>query len=415
MRIGFVATRLAGVDGVSLETSKWVTVLRRMGHEIFYCAGELDPYGPPGMLVSEMHFKHPVIREVQQLAFGGTDLRPELSQEIQRKGHGLKLRVQAFIEDFNLDVLVVQNALTIPMNIPLGVGLYEAINETGIPTIIHHHDFYWERERFLVHRIPSILRLAFPPDLPSVQHVVISTVMQRELQVRRNIDAVYIPNVFDFESQPPPPDDYSNNFYEDMGFGPDDRVVLQPTRLIARKSIDRAIELVQMLGNHRRYQFVITGEPGDEPGPYFEWLFDKAVRAGIDVHFIGDRITAHRTTRDGERTYTLWDVYPQADLVTYLSHYEGFGNALVETLYYRRPLVANRYPQYRADIAAVGVQAIEIDEFVTPATALEVLELLDDPQRVERMTEHNFQVGQEHFSYAVLERKLTMLLDRFDI
>jgi len=36
------------------------------------------------------------------------------------------------------------------LNIPLGLALTEFIAETCIPTIAHHHDFYWERDRFLV-------------------------------------------------------------------------------------------------------------------------------------------------------------------------------------------------------------------------------------------------------------------------
>jgi len=62
----------------------------------------------------------------------------------------LKIRLQEFIEQFKIDLLVVENALTIPMHIPLGVALTEYIAETLIPTIAHHHDFYWERTRFSV-------------------------------------------------------------------------------------------------------------------------------------------------------------------------------------------------------------------------------------------------------------------------
>ena len=42
-RIGFVSTRLAGTDGVSLETLKWVRVLESMGHISFCFAGESKP------------------------------------------------------------------------------------------------------------------------------------------------------------------------------------------------------------------------------------------------------------------------------------------------------------------------------------------------------------------------------------
>lgn len=410
MRIAFIATRLAGVDGVSLETAKIAAVLARMGHEVFYCAGELEPGGPPGRLIPEMHFKHPSIQDVQRDAFSGTEPRPALDAEIQRLADALRAELRAFVEDFAIDVLIVQNAFAIPMHLPLGVALADLVAETGIPTLAHNHDLYWERERFLVNRIPHMLKRAFPPILPSVRHIVINTVMQRELWMRSGVEATVIPNVFDFDNPPPPPDAYSAGFRADMGIAPDDVILLQPTRLIARKGMERAIDLVALLGDDRVYRYVVTGEPGDEPGPYADWLRGYAERAGIRVHWIGDRIGAQRGERDGKRIYALWDVYPQADIITYLSRYEGFGNALIETLYFRKPLVVNRYLPYRSDIAPAGVQAIEIDEYVTEDTARQVKALLADPTRVAAMTEHNYQVGLAHFSYRVLEERFGALL-----
>ena len=61
-----------------------------------------------------------------------------------------KERIQTFISQFHIDLLIAQNVLTIPLNIPLGIALTEIIAETQIPTIAHHHDFYWERPRFSV-------------------------------------------------------------------------------------------------------------------------------------------------------------------------------------------------------------------------------------------------------------------------
>jgi hypothetical protein len=56
MRIGIVATRLFGVDGVTFEAAKWEHVLERMGHEVRLMAGEVDPLRPTAKLVPPMHF-----------------------------------------------------------------------------------------------------------------------------------------------------------------------------------------------------------------------------------------------------------------------------------------------------------------------------------------------------------------------
>jgi hypothetical protein len=40
--IGFISTRFAGTDGVTLESGKWAEVLEVSGHKCFWLAGELD-------------------------------------------------------------------------------------------------------------------------------------------------------------------------------------------------------------------------------------------------------------------------------------------------------------------------------------------------------------------------------------
>ena len=42
MRIGIIIGRLGGVDGVALETEKWIEVLKRMGHEVYILSGQFE-------------------------------------------------------------------------------------------------------------------------------------------------------------------------------------------------------------------------------------------------------------------------------------------------------------------------------------------------------------------------------------
>jgi hypothetical protein len=49
---------------------------------------------------------------------------------------------------------------------------------------------------------------------------------------------------------------------------------------------------------------------------------------------------------DGRKIYSLADIYPHADFVTYPSLIEGFGNAFLEAIYFRKPLLMQRYDGY---------------------------------------------------------------------
>src|SRR6266536_4984449 len=145
MHIGFVSTRLAGTDGVSLETQKWATVLERMGCRCFYFAGVADTPAERSQVVPEAFFDHPYVRVLQQIAFSRTVRPPAITRRIRELTAYLKAHIAAFVRDYDIDMLVVENALTIPMHLSLGLALTELIAETAIPTIAHHHDFYVDR------------------------------------------------------------------------------------------------------------------------------------------------------------------------------------------------------------------------------------------------------------------------------
>jgi glycosyltransferase involved in cell wall biosynthesis len=418
MRIGFISTRLAGTDGVSLETHKWAAAARRLGHEVAYCAGELDAGGPPGRVVPEMHFADPEAKRIHDLAFGSTAHSPRLEHEIAGLAGDLKEQLFAFVHDFQIDLVIAQNVFAIPMQIPLGVALRELLIETGLPAIAHNHDFFWERERFRLNCILDLLESAFPPDLPNLRHVVINSLAQRVLTARRGIASIIIPNVLDFDESRPATDDYNGDLRDAIGLSPDDRFILQPTRVVPRKGIELSVELVQALnsagGTQRseRNVLVISHRAGDEGMEYLHRLQEQAAAAGVDLRHVADRFDSQRgRSADGRKIYSFWDAYIHADLVTYPSLYEGFGNALLETVYFRLPALVNRYPVYAADIGPLGFCFAEISDTVSAEAVTEVRRLLADPERRRQMVEHNYELGRKHFSQAVLIERLRGLLE----
>ena len=220
--VGFVSTRLAGMDGVSLESAKWENIFEEEGLPCYYLAGELDRPLERSLLVPEAHFKHPGILEIEQECFGVRKRKPEVTARIHEIKDRLKQSLYEFIQRFQIGMFVVENALAIPMNLPLGLALAEVISETAIPTIAHHHDFFWERQRFLSNAVWEYLNMAFPPHVPSIHHVVINSSAANQLSLRTGISPTLIPNVMDFENHPPVPDEYASDVRQALGIQDDE-------------------------------------------------------------------------------------------------------------------------------------------------------------------------------------------------
>ncbi|MDD2706663.1 MAG: glycosyltransferase family 4 protein [Verrucomicrobiae bacterium] len=408
-RIGFVATRLEGTDGVSLEAEKWAAILEQLGHNCFYFAGASDRPKDRTRVVPEAHFFFPSIREMCAAAFSKRTRPPEITEGIQRTKDLLKEHLRAFVRDFKIDLLISENAITIPLNLPLGMALTEMIAETYIPVIAHHHDFFWERQRFLVNCVSDYLAMAFPPALPSIRHVVINSWAAKMLSQRTGESAMLIPNVMDFERPPAPVDDYARNIRRDLGVEPGEIFFLQPTRVVQRKGIEHAIELIHRMGLKSR--LVISNASGDEGDDYEKRVRAYAGLLKVNVNFESDIIRGCRgLTSNGRKIFTLGDVYPQVDMVTYPSTLEGFGNAFLEAVYYRRPLVVNNYSIFDMDIKPKGFHVVGFEGYITDQTVSRTRELLENPSLVDEMTSRNYELALKHYSFAVAKRRLETLV-----
>ncbi len=408
--IGFVSTRFAGTDGVSLETAKWASVLEAMGHTCFYLAGECDRPPERSHIVPEAHFQDPSVLWLTEVLFSG-ERRPEaVSSEVQDLKEHLKDEVRRFLRRFDIRLLIVENALSLPMNIPLGLALTEVIAETYLPTVAHHHDFYWERKRFSISAAADYLRTAFPPVLASIQHVVINSFAARQLALRTGASSILIPNVMDFENPPAPSPEHVEALRNEVGLKPKEVLLLQPTRVVPRKRIELAIEFARRL--ELPSTLVITHASGDEGSGYQAFLRDYARLMGVHVVFASDLFGhARGQTPDGRPVFSLQDAYHACSLVTYPSLVEGFGNAFLEAIYYRRPILMSTYEIFRTDIQPKGFRVIGFDDFISQDTIEHARQVLRRPQLAANMTEHNFAIGRRHYSFHNLERALEGLIE----
>lgn len=204
-------------------------------------------------------------------------------------------------------------------------------------------------------------------------------------------------------------DRYACDVRRDLGVAEDELLILQPTRVVKRKGIEHAIELVSRL--NLKAKLVISHASGDEGYDYEHRVREYSRMMKVDTVFVSDIINHKRgTTAKGEKIYTLYDIYPHADLVTYPSNFEGFGNAFLEAIYFCKPILVNTYSIYSMDIKPKGFAVVEMDGYVSAETVAKTRKVLSDAKYRRKMVAHNYKIATTYYSYTVLRRKLRNLL-----
>jgi glycosyltransferase involved in cell wall biosynthesis len=440
-RVGIVCGKLGDVDGVSLEVDKWIEVLKELGHEVFTMAGK---YGTPLESIPRenqrsydlIRFDSPQQKYYENLVFPHLQRKPphlsadkkrEILEQLEFEGSEVANTLFEWVQTNDLDVIIAQNTNAMPMTLLGGIGVHKLATERRVATVFHHHDFWWERSRFSQNRIEELLSRIMPPSDPGLEHIVLSSYAAHILRSIKRVHPKVIPNCEDFES-PVGIDDYNGDFRSELGFAKDDLLVVQPTRIVRRKRIEDSIEFVARIAQAYpqladKLHFIISLYQGDEPDEnYIDGIRDLAEARGIPFHMISDRVASERgSTADGRKLYTNRDVLAHADLVTYLPIWEGFGNALLEAIAARVPVVTTQYLVYKTDIGVMRFENIEIRDtygldgkLIIPNRAVEeAYEVMRDKVKRKAMTDRNFDIGKKEFGYDKLRSCIKSLFEDY--
>ena len=415
MRIGVIIGRIGGVDGVALETEKWITVLERMGHEVAVLTGQRQGEVANTSVLPPLSFDHPACVRAQEFAFfrGGGD-EAEMLASLEADSEQIAGDMLRWIDTEGIESLLVENASALPCHLQMGMAVRRVCEDSGLPTVTHDHDFAWERhERYVTpnEAVRRIVDACFPLIRPNVRHAVINSAARQTLRDRYATGSLVVPNVMDFGVPFAEHDEYNATLRRDLRLEPEDVLLFQITRIVRRKGIETAIQLVDRLADPR-VKLVITGTSHDDTeGSYEAELRALAAELAVrdQVLFAGDRFdNQRRETADGRKVYSLADGYANANACTYFSTYEGFGNAFVEAVVARRPIFVNRYePVYWPDIGSLGFDTVMIEGGqLSDRAVADIRAVLGDPERQAAMADTNYALGERHFSYDALEALL---------
>jgi glycosyltransferase involved in cell wall biosynthesis len=338
--------RLGGTDGVSVEAEKWSGALQQLGFRVRRVAGEVPDATRAGDTV---------------LAWLAIDADEEPApDELANALAGS-------------DIVVVENLCSLPLNERASTTaaiVLTAFIDDGGRVVLHHHDLPWQR-------VTAAHRHDFPPALDAV-HVVINDRSRVELAAR-GIEAVVVRNCFDLDAAPGDRDATRRQ----LGFAPDELVVLHPARAIPRKNVPAALHFAEQLdrrAGRRRAHYWLTGPPEDGYAATLDALLAEA-RVPWSLGLAPRPV----------------DAYAAADVIVFPSTWEGFGNPLIESVIARRPLAVGAYPVL-TEVQDLGFRFFSVDD---PEP---LLAWLDDAD--EAIFAHNLEVAHRHLSLADLPDRL---------
>jgi len=445
MNIALCHFRVGEIDGVSLEMDKWKIVLEKLGHNVIYIAGSQG--ASSAKIIPSLHYQHPLNIKIVNNAyhnFQDYDSEEKLKEDIFALAKEIEQDLINCIKENQLDVLVPNNILSLGWHLSAGIAFTNVIKKTGMKTICHHHDFHWERVLYSnpkVNFVNDLLGEYFPITHKQISHICINHIAKNEIKKRFNIEAVVVPNVFNFLENKILKDRYNKNLREAIGIKKGDILFVQATRIVERKAIELAIDVIaeviknkKMLRNVKLYNgqiftdentiyLVFAGK--NESNDYYNKLKEYVKTKGVPILDISEKVEHERSVENGEKKYSLWDVYSIADFINYPSVLEGWGNQFLEAIAAKLPIITYKYPVYLSDIEKFGFNIVslgstyskknngfvEISQTIIKEAAQAIFPYLLDKDYRENKTHYNFEKGNKELSFENLQKMLKSIFD----
>jgi len=387
-KIAICHYRIGQTDGVSLEIIKRKKMLQEMGYLVKLISGTRQTGAD--CIIPELEFDRPKIALIKKNAFSGFELEDDervypdddaLLEDIHRVAGVIEKKFLKIHQKEKFDYLFLHNVFTHGRHIAAAKAFYAVAKKTDIQVVSFNHDFYESYEGLYTPRTPKIktyLRTYVPPRLGKIRHVTINSLSRDLLFKKIGQKAIAFPDTFEFDQNPWVQDRYNQDLLKHFNIKANDLIFLQATRVVERKAIELAIDLITEL-NKRKQQLVgrklYNGKRLDEQSEivlafgqfvepasrgYRQKLIEKMKAQGVKYRDLSPRIAYKRMQKDGVKRYSLWDAYVFADVISYPSTWEGFGNQFLEAVFAKKPMVIFEYPVFTADIKDHGYAYISL-------------------------------------------------------
>ncbi|OGG05835.1 hypothetical protein A2872_03135 [Candidatus Gottesmanbacteria bacterium RIFCSPHIGHO2_01_FULL_42_12] len=437
-RVLIVHFRVGRTDGVSLQIACWKEILNRQGATVKLVSGPEND-GADFVIPHLENQQDEEIFNLDEEAFGSfksIKSEAEFILRFEKVQNQIEFEFSKVLEKFKPDQLIISNIFSVGENLPAAGAIFNAIYKFQIPALLVCHDFFWENARYTIPScqfVNQYVQKLLPPKHHLLTYACINSIAREKLRVRRGINSVLLPDTLDFRQKIGDAGAKCAKLLREFGVARDDLVVLQATRVVRRKNIELAVDLVRELSTPARLKeletrglyngkgfeadrnkvvLVLAGYAEKRDEAYLKKLLGYADRSNVKYVHLNGRAEAYAS--GGRSGPTLLDLHCYADLVTYPSEVEGFGNQVLEAVLSKTPVATFLYPVFKKDILPLGFDVISFGDEVTedkttgfktvPKETLEAaadrcLEVLTDDEKYHAMVSKNFQIAKKHFSY----------------
>ena len=132
MNIGIILPEIGGFSSISLEFLKWHKVMTDLGHNVFIMTGKSRSFLNNVTVMSDIFPENDYNLNFSSKLFELTDQDNAEINEFEQLSFRIEAILNKWVETNALDLLIVENYFSIPINLPVTYALFILFQKISI-------------------------------------------------------------------------------------------------------------------------------------------------------------------------------------------------------------------------------------------------------------------------------------------
>ena len=277
MNIGIILPEIGGFSSISLEFLKWHKVMTDLGHNVFIMTGKSRSFLNNVTVMSDIFPENDYNLNFSSKLFELTDQDNTEINEFEQLSFRIEAILNNWVETNALDLLIVENYFSIPINLPVTYALFILFQKISIKKIVKHHDAFYRNniEKLSPSTfIKKIMLACFPVDGEGVFHISSNRLIKSYLKEKCNVDSIIIPYVINFKDAIQISELYSSTINDDFKINGSDKLLMNFSDLLPSTGFDQIFQLLENIQDDSFKIISVVREHRDYLD-YFDYLNQK--------------------------------------------------------------------------------------------------------------------------------------------
>lgn len=361
MNIGIILPEIGGFSSVSLEFNKWHRVMSELGHDIFIITGKSRLFFNNVTVMSDIFPENDFNLNFSSRLFELTDHDTSDINDFEQLAYRIEAIINNWVETNQIDLLIVENYFSIPVNLPVTFALYMLFQKLSIKKIVKHHDAFYRNNIEKLSSstfIKKVMLSCFPIEGENIFHISSNRLIKSYLKEKCHVDSIIIPYVINFTDSLILSNSYSSNLNENFEIQLSDKILMNFSDLLPSTSFDQILHLLENIQDDSFKIISVVREHRDYLD-YYDYLTQKIEHLNLSSRMILIKEESLLT-----KEYVSIDyLFTYAKGILCLDHGVGFGQPLHMGIRHKCPLLFCTQSQLDwLELSDLGCKLVNISE-----------------------------------------------------